>query len=343
MVRIKEILNKKVLSKKDIVFLLSLEDKNDILSLFEKADDVRKDFCGDEVHLRGIIEFSNYCEQDCLYCGLRKSNSNLNRYRMTLDEVIQTAKTISSFGIKTIVLQSGEDFYFTGDFVAEMISNIKDEVDTAITLSLGERDYEDYIKWRKAGADRYLLKHETANSNLYSIVHLKQSLHERIDHLKFLKSIGFQIGSGNLVGLPNQTVEDVADDILLCKELEVDMASISPFVPSSDTPYRGIPRANVEFTLKTIAVARMVLRDVHIPSTTALATIDPHGREKGLQVGANVVMPNYTPMPYREQYKIYENKKCADENPLLCNSCLTSMIHTLDRKVSSDYGHSLKN
>ena len=337
-----EILYKENLSKEEIVFLLSLEDKIDIMDLYLRADEVRKQYCGDEVHLRGIIEFSNYCEQDCLYCGLRKNNPNLERYRMNLEEIVDTAKTIYSFGIKTIVLQSGEDSFYSRDYVTEIITAVRNELDMAITLSLGERDFEDYKAWRNAGADRYLLKHETANPELYSVYHLNQSLEERISHLRFLKSIGFQIGSGNLIGLPRQTVEDIADDIILCRELDVDMASISPFIPSPETPYRGIAHANVNFALQTMAVARIVLKNTHIPATTALATLDETGRQKGLQVGANVIMPNYTPLLYRENYKIYPNKKCVDENPLGCNDCLRQLIYSQGRTVSESHGHTLK-
>jgi len=339
---VSEILYKETLSKEEIVFLLSLENKTDIIDLYLRADEVRKQYCGDEVHLRGIIEFSNNCEQDCLYCGLRKNNHEIERYRMDLEEIVETAKTINSFGIRTIVLQSGEDSYYSREYVKEIITAVRNELDMAITLSLGEREFKDYEAWREAGADRYLLKHETANSELYSIYHLEQSLEERITHLRFLKSIGFQIGSGNLIGLPRQTVEDIADDIILCRELDVDMASISPFIPSPETPYRGIAHANINFTLQTMATARIVLKNAHMPATTALATLDEHGREKGLQVGANVIMPNYTPMAYRENYKIYPNKKCVDENPLGCNACLRQLIYSQGRTISESQGHTLK-
>ena len=340
--QLSEILYKENLTKEEIVFLLSLEDKIDIVDLYLRADEVRKQYCGDEVHLRGIIEFSNNCEQDCLYCGLRKSNANLERYRMNKEEIVDTAKTIYSFGIKTIVLQSGEDSYYSGEYVRDIISAVRNELDIAITLSLGERDFKDYETWREAGADRYLLKHETANPELYATYHFEQALEERVTHLRFLKSIGFQIGSGNLIGLPRQSVEDIAEDIILCRKLDVDMASISPFIPSPDTPYRGIAHANINFTLQTMAIARIVLKNAHIPATTALATLDENGREKGLQVGANVIMPNYTPMAYREKYKIYPNKKCVDENPLLCNDCLRQLIYSQGRTVSETHGHSLK-
>ncbi|MGE5431269.1 MAG: [FeFe] hydrogenase H-cluster radical SAM maturase HydE [Syntrophomonadaceae bacterium] len=340
--KLDHILNKKDLSKEEIIYLLELSDFRNTRRLFDKADEVRKAFCGDEVHLRGIIEFSNYCEQDCLYCGLRHSNTEIERYRMTADEIIETAKLISNLGIGTIVLQSGEDAAFDVDKIAYIIYFIKQNCDVAITLSLGERDFEEYKTWRYAGADRYLLKHETANPELYSIYHQKQKVQDRLTHLNFLKSIGFQIGSGNLIGLPGQSVEDIADDLLLCKDLDVDMASFSPFVPSPNTPYRNKSVGSVELTLKTIAVSRIIMKNTHIPATTAIATIDSLGREKALRVGANVIMPNFTPKPYRDKYCIYPNKKYIVEDPLNSASSIQHIISSMGRKVSTSRGDSMK-
>lgn len=339
---LKSILYKLNLTKDEIVYLLSLSDKEEIAQLYLRADEVRKKYCGDDIHLRGIIEFSNYCEQDCLYCGLRISNDALPRYRMTKEEILTTVDYIVKAKIKTIVLQSGEDFFFTKEFMTDIIKSIKEKYDVAITLSLGERSFEDYDAWKKAGADRYLLKHETANNKLYAAIHNKQNLHERIKHLEFLKTAGFQIGSGNIIGLPGQTLEDIANDILLCKNLVSDMASFSPFLPSNDTPFRNVSKADIELTLKTMAVARIVLKDAHIPSTTALGSLVQNGREKGLEVGANVVMPNYTPNPYRQNYKIYEGKICITDDPLACAGCLQFKIETMGRKIGVDKGHSLK-
>ena len=339
---IDKILDKEKLDKDDIISLLQVEDRNEIILLYQKADEVRKQYCGDEVHLRGIIEFSNYCEQECLYCGLRKSNYSLTRYRMSKDEILNTAGVIYQNGIRTIVLQSGEDFDCTAEDIEDIIKSIKDEFDIAITLSLGERSFSEYKMWRKAGADRYLLKHETANPRLYSIYHSKQRLQDRLDHLIYLKSLGYQIGSGNLVGMPQQTLNDLADDIILCKELDVDMASFSPFIPSPNTPYRKQSACGINLILKVMAAGRIVLKNSHIPATTALGTMDQYGREKGLQVGANVIMPNYTPAPYRERYAIYPNKKCVNDNPNLCASCLGLMIDSLGRSIGAGQGHTLK-
>jgi biotin synthase len=337
-----EILHKEELTKGEIIFLLNLKDKNNQQKLFDRADEVRNIYCGDEVHLRGIIEFSNYCEQDCIYCGLRKSNYLLSRYRMTPEEIIETAHVISNLGIYTIVLQSGEDNYYNTDLIAYIIYQIKQNTNAAITLSLGERGFDEYREWKIAGADRYLMKHETASSNLYSVYHTKQKLEDRISHLRFLKKIGYQIGSGNMIGLPMQSIEDIADDILLCKELDLDMAAFGPFIPSPHTPYQNKSAGNIDLTLRTMAAARIVLKKVHIPASTALATLDDDGRIKGLNAGANVVMPDLTPSPYRKQYQIYPNKKCINDNPLSCKGCLQLQIEAIGRKISNSRGGFLK-
>lgn len=339
---LQELLHKDELTRDEIVYLLSLNDKEDLQLLYKRADEVRAQYCGDEVHLRGIIEISNFCEQNCVYCGLRQDNNDLPRYRMTPEEVIETARIITNLGIFTIVLQSGEDSHFDTDIISYIIYQIRQQSNAAITLSLGERTFDEYRAWKIAGADRYLLKHETANANLYESYHLKQKLSERLEHLRFLKSIGYQIGSGNLIGLPMQTVEDLADDILLCKNLDLDMAAFGPFIPSPNTPYQHKPTGEAELTLKVTAVARLVLKQVHIPATTALDTIDPIGRERGLKAGANIVMPDLTPFPYREQYQIYPGKRGSQDDPLESTARLQKRIEALGRKISYKRGDSLK-
>jgi len=334
------VLNKEELTKDEIVFLLSLVKKEEIEKLYLYADEIRKKYCGDDVHLRGIIEFSNYCDQDCLYCGLRRSNQKLERYRMTKDEIISTAQRITRAGIKTVVLQSGEDHFYSKSLVTDIIRSIKEKFDPAITLSIGERGRDEYDEWKNAGADRYLLKHETANEQLYSTFHQHEKLKSRLAHISYLKRIGFQTGSGNILGLPGQTTEDIAEDILLCKEMDCDMCSFSPFIPSSDSPLKDVPAANTDLTLKTIAVARIVLKDVHIPATTALSTLIGNGAEVGLKVGANVIMPNFTPMPYRDNYKIYRDKKTYD--PIVYLKEIHSILIKSGRKVGKGKGHSLK-
>ena len=337
-----EILNNESFTKKEIVELLKVNDKDKIKELHLRASEVRQQYCGNEIHLRGIIEFSNYCRQDCTYCGLRKSNTKVTRYRMTKNEILATAENICNSGIKTIVLQSGEDTQYSGKEIEEIIKKIKEKIDVAITLSLGERKFEDYKLWKEAGADRYLLKQETANREIYSQIHPLQDYDNKIKHLKYLKKIGYQIGSGNIVGLPYQTVDDIAEDILLCKELDVDMASFSPFISAEHTPLSENPNGDIFLLLKTMAVARLVLKNVHIPSTTALATLDKEGRKKGVLSGANVIMPNFTPFQFRSKYIIYNNKKCIDENPNVFLGSLKTEISQLGFCVSNSKGHSLK-
>lgn len=339
---LEKLLHSDRLTREEIIFLLSLKEKEEIERLFSRADEVRQKYCGDEVHLRGIIEISNFCDQNCFYCGLREDNYNLERYRMTPDEIIETAHLIHNFGIHTIVLQSGEDHVLDTDLIAYIIYSIKQKTDAAITLSLGERGFDEYRTWKIAGADRYLLKHETANPKLYEAYHQKQKLADRLAHLKFLKVIGYQIGSGNMIGLPMQTIDDIADDILLCKELDLYLAAFGPFIPSPRTPYQLKKPGSVELTLKTMAVARLVLKNIHIPATTALATLDEEGRVKGLNAGANVVMPDFTPNPYRDQYQIYPDRKCVSDDPMKLRPTLQSQLELIGRRISSSRGDSLK-
>lgn len=278
-------------------------------TLFQNANRIRKLYCGDAVHIRGIIEFSNYCCRNCLYCGLRRDNSRLNRYRMPVTDIISLAKSISSLGIKTVVLQSGDDFYYTRSMLCKIIEQIKAQTDMSVTLSLGERPLNDYRAYRLAGADRYLLKHETANEKFYATLHPGQSLRERLRILEYLRRIGYQIGAGNIVGLPGQRLEDLCMDILFLKKLDPDMISIGLFIPQKDTPLAGNGIGDVDLTLRVLAAVRIVSKNSHMPVTTALVTADTEaGMLKGLRAGANVIMPDFTPSPYREAYSIYDNK-----------------------------------
>jgi len=323
-----------------IVEELLKNKEGDELTLW--ADSVRQRYCGDEVHLRGVIEFSNYCCCDCLYCGLRRSNTKLARYRMTKEEIVECALTGFGAGIKTIVLQSGDDLGYQADDISEIIQRIKEKADVAITLCVGERDYRDYRTWKKAGADRYLLKHETANPDLYSRLHPERSLKKRLEILGWLRELGYQVGAGNIVGLPGQTLKDLADDILLMKELGVEMAGIGPFIPHPDTPLGEEKQGGLNMTLKVLAVARIILRDVHLPATTAVGSIHPEGREMALRAGANVIMPNITPTKYRRLYQLYPGKICIDERMENCLVCLTKRIESCGRKIAENKGHSLK-
>ena len=339
---VKKILNKKKLSKSDLVSLISTNDAEEKDLIFFEADRIKNYFFGNEIHLRGIIEFSNYCRQDCYYCGIRLENENISRYRMNIDQILYSAELIYKAGIRTIVLQSGEDVYFDEEKLSNIIKRIKSEFDVAITLSLGERTFREYETWKRAGADRYLLKHETADPDIYFEIHPYQEFDERIKHLKYLKSIGYQVGSGNIIGLPGQTIENIADDIILCKELDVDMASFSPFISAENTPFQEVENCDIDKALIVMAVARIYLKNVHIPATTALSTIHPEGRKRGLKAGANVIMPTYTPNEFRFQYSIYKDKPGGSEPPSIKLQMLENLVNELDLQFSSSKGHSLK-
>lgn len=328
------------LNKAEIAALLK-EDITDLDYLLQKADQKRADIYGDEVHLRAIIEFSSYCKQNCHYCGLRKDNQKLKRYQLKKEEIIKTAQMAAELGYQTVVLQSGEDQY-PAEEIAEIISKIKKTTAMAVTLSLGERDFAAYKLWREAGADRYLLKHEIADKALYQKYHPGMSFENRIESLKYLKLIGYQIGSGVIIGIPGQTPEILAADLLLSQQLALDMIGSGPFIPHQQTPLKESSRGTVELTVKFTALSRLLLPFAHIPATTALGTIDPEGREKALLAGANVVMPNVTDSKYREKYQIYPEKICINEKAADCRQCIGGIIASLGRYVSKNKGHSLK-
>jgi len=298
----------KDLNRKEIIQLLSLPAKYSP-ELFSAADKVRKEQVGDEIFLRGIIEFSNHCERNCLYCGLRKGNTKLSRYRMTENEIITTAEQIKKTGVPTVVLQSGEDSFYSQDIVCRLIERIRKETDLIITLSIGERPLNDYNAFQQAGANRYLLKHETASLELYRYLRPDCEWENRMQCLRRLKKLGFETGTGNMVGLPGQTPEILADDLLVMKLLDADMLGIGPFIAHPDTPLAGIGHDDLELTLRVLALARLITRNTNIPATTALSTLHPQGRFLALQAGANVVMPDFTPDIYKTRYDIYPGRK----------------------------------
>ena len=298
----------KTLGREDIIALLKLPPDYSA-ELFAAADRVRKNEVGDEIFLRGIIEFSNVCERNCLYCGLRKSNENLSRYRMTDDEILATARQIEKTGIPTVVLQSGEDSFYTSDKVCRLVKRINNETGLVITLSIGERPVADYRAFQQAGAGRYLLKHETASLDLYKYLRPGCQLDHRVQCLRSLAHLGFETGTGNIVGLPGQTLEILADDLLVMKLLNADMLGIGPFIAHPDTPLAGIVFDDLDLTLRVLAIARLLTRDTNIPATTALATMNLQARLQALQAGANVVMPDFTPEIYKSRYDIYPGRK----------------------------------
>ncbi|MEJ6952334.1 [FeFe] hydrogenase H-cluster radical SAM maturase HydE [Natronospora cellulosivora (SeqCode)] len=330
------------LSKEEIIELLQLEEKELLDYLHHKADSIRAQYHGQEVHLRGIIEFSNYCNKNCFYCGLRKDNQDLQRYKLNEEDIIEIAYAGIDLAYKTIVFQSGEDGY-AADTIAYIIKKVKSKANIAISLCLGERDFQEYQLWKDAGADRYLLKHETADKSLYKKLHPEMDYHTRINHLHKLKEMGYQTGSGNIIGLPGQSLASLADDILLFKELRLDMAGIGPFIPHYKTPLAEERQGTVELTLKVLAITRLLIPLIHLPATTALGTVALDGRQRALQAGANIVMPNITSSKYRSLYEIYPAKICIDEKASDCRQCIGGIISSLGRTVSQARGDSLIN
>ena len=324
-------------NRNDIIDILKDNDKND--ELFRIADKVRHENVGDEVHLRGLVEFSNICKRQCKYCGLRSENKKITRYRIPIDEVISYAKNAIDMGYKTIVLQSGEDEYFSTDKMVEIIKGIK-QYDVALTLSIGERTFEEYKTFKEAGADRYLIRIETTDRELYKKMHPNMDFDNRIRCLNNLKELGYEVGTGCLVGLPEQTIESLADDILFFKKIEADMIGIGPFIPHPDTPLKDADTGDFWLALKVMALTRIMLPNINIPATTAMETLNPNGRIIALQSGANVVMPNVTTSEYREKYEIYPNKICIHENPDKCRNCIEAKIKSIGRTISKTHGTS---
>lgn len=319
-----------------------LADEAGQQALFEEADRRRREWCGDVIHRRGIIEFSNACARSCAYCGLRRDNARLVRYRMEPEEVVACAHQARRLGYGTVVLQSGEYAPYALDELCRIVEAIKCETAMAVTLSIGERSRDDYRQLREAGADRYLLRFETSDKRLFSKLRPGTTLRGRLECLRALKDLGYQVGSGCMVGLPGQTLETLADDLLLMRDLDLDMAGIGPFIPHPQTPLGGEAQGDLGLSLRFVALMRLVLGPVHIPATTALGSIDPQGRQRALRCGANVLMPNVTPQKYRKDYEIYPHKICLTEDPQDCRGCTAAMILSLGRQVGSGQGHSLK-
>lgn len=299
-----------ILTREELMRLI--ENRNPELDqyLFAKADAVRREIYGNDIYIRGLIELSNYCKNDCYYCGIRRSNKNAARYRLTREQVLDCCKSGYKLGFRTFVLQGGEDPYFTDERLCEMISAIKSRYpDCALTLSMGEKSYASYLAYFNAGADRYLLRHETADETHYRKLHPdSMTLSTRRQCLYDLKKIGFQVGCGFMVGSPYQTPEHLAADLLFIKEFDPEMVGIGPFIPHRDTPFAGEPAGTLEMTLFMLGLVRLLVPHVLLPATTALGTIDPQGRELGILAGANVVMPNLSPQEVRNKYLLYDNK-----------------------------------
>lgn len=322
-------------SRNDIIEILKDDSNNDWL--FSLADKTREEYVGDEVHLRGLIEFSNICKRQCKYCGLRCEDKFIDRYRISKENIISYAEHAVNMGYKTIVLQSGEDEYYNTDLMCEIIAGIK-KLGVALTLSIGEKTYEEYKAFKEAGADRYLIRIETTDKTLYNQMHPNMNFDNRVRCLENLGRLGYEVGTGCLVGLPNQTIESLADDILFFKEINADMVGIGPFIPHPHTPLKDSASGSFTLALKVMALTRILLKDINIPATTAMETLNPNGRIIALQSGANVVMPNVTTTEYRAKYEIYPNKICINENPDKCKGCISAKIQSIGRSVSTSFG-----
>jgi biotin synthase len=336
----------------EILDWLREQDEKRLQELWQWADSVRRESVGDEVHLRGLVEISNHCVRQCGYCGLRAANRKLDRYRMTGEEILACGLEAKAYGYGTVVLQAGEDDGIEAGRLARIIRQIKEATHLAVTLSLGERSDEELKVWRDAGGDRYLLRFETSDPGLYRRIHPSGPgrSSNRLELLEKLKAMGYEIGSGVMIGIPGQTYTSLAEDILLFRRLDLDMIGVGPYIPHPETPLgrgkwvRAIPEEEQvpdteEMTYKVIALARILCPESNIPSTTALATVNiEQGRELGLMRGANVVMPNLTPPAYRQRYEIYPSKACVRETSEDCRICLGARIRSIGRSVGSGPG-----
>lgn len=332
------------LSKEDIIVLLETITAEEREILYCKALKTKQAYYGDKVYLRGLIEFSNICRQDCLYCGIRASNTKVERYRLTPEEILACCDKGYELGYRTFVLQSGEDLWYTEEILSALIQKIKSRYypEVAVTLSIGERSAETYRSLFASGADRFLMRHETASKELYEMLHPTMRFEDRRACLNTLKEIGYQVGAGFMVGLPGQTPSDLAEDLHYLKKLHPDMIGIGPFIPHSETPLGAEKGGTLEETLVMAALARLLIPDSLIPATTALGTLHPQGREMALKAGANVVMPIITPTSVRKKYALYENKICGDDHPEDCRYCIERRIQAVGQEVDLSRGDSLQ-
>jgi biotin synthase len=340
--RLKKIFAAVVPDFEDLEFILSRENPADLEHIFSFADRVRRQFMGDVITLRGLVEFSNYCRNSCFYCGLNKNNKQLERYRLGKEEILACCEKIYSSGIRTVVLQSGEEDGLDPLWLKGAIEAIKAQFEIAITLSVGERAREEYKIWKDAGADRYLLKIETSNKKLYDSLHANMSFENRLRCLCDLRELGYQVGCGNMIGLKGQTFKNLAEDIVFFKENNFDMIGIGPFIPHPQTRLAPQKKGEVELTLKVLALTRIVTKNAHLPATTALGSLEEDFRIKGLKAGANVLMPNFTPLKYRKLYEIYPGKRCISEEYGDCASITEKLAGSLSRYIDHSRGDSRK-
>lgn len=329
------------ISFEDLRYILDYEDNLDGIDyLYHTAREVADEIYGKNIYIRGLIEFTNYCKNNCYYCGIRRDNSSVDRYRLTKEEILDCCNRGYDLGFRTFVLQGGEDPYFSDDLMCDIISDIRNRYeDCAITLSIGEKSRESYQRFFDAGADRYLLRHETANEAHYGKLHPAElSLANRIDCLRQLKDIGYQVGCGFMVGSPYQTIETIYEDIEFIKEFEPHMVGIGPFIPQHATPFASEKAGTLDMTLKLLSIIRLIHPKVLLPATTALGTIHPLGRELGIKAGANVVMPNLSPVLVRDKYALYDNKICTGEEAAECKNCLQDRMLKIGYRILEDRG-----
>jgi len=334
--------NERALTKAQWVTLIDGRNEDLFRQASAMAREEQNRWYGHDIYVRGLIEFTNYCRNDCYYCGIRRSNGNVHRYRLSEEEILGCCQSGYELGFRTFVLQGGEDGYFTDARLCALIKKIKDAYpDCAITLSIGERSKESYQALFDAGADRYLLRHETWNPEHYAKLHPKElSAQHRQQCLWDLKEIGYQVGAGFMAGSPYQTTENLAEDMLFLKELNPQMVGIGPFIPHHDTPFKDESAGTLELTLYLLSLIRLMLPKVLLPATTALGTIDPKGREQGILAGANVIMPNLSPTEVRKDYLLYDNKICTGDESAQCRRCLESRMEAIGYHVVTDRGDS---
>ena len=315
---------------------------DDLNALYQAADLVRHENMGDEIYLRGIIEFSNHCRKSCDYCGIRGPNRTVKRYRMTPEEIVETACQAEKLGNTTVVLQSGEDTWFTCARMCDIVRSIKDQARVAVTLSIGERPLDELVRFKEAGCDRYLLRFETSDRGVFKRIHPDDDFDERIQCLRDLRKAGIQVGSGFMIGLPGSDVEGLARDLLFATALDLDMIGCGPYLSHPDTPLSAQPLLqDREMYFKVIALLRLLNQRAHIPATTAFDALVDGGRDLVLTRGANVFMPNVTPQKYRQLYQLYPNKPCVDEDSGQCSACVAGRVARLGRTIGKGVGHSL--
>lgn len=337
---INEIREKQIITLEQLKMILSEKNETKIAYLYQKAREVADQIYGKRIFKRGLIEFTNYCKNDCYYCGIRRSNRNAKRYRLEKEMILDCCKKGYALGFRTFVLQGGEDTYFTDERICEIVSAIRKQYpDCAITLSIGEKSKESYQKYFDAGANRYLLRHETANEEHYKKLHPKElNLEKRKQCLWDLKEIGYQVGCGFMVGSPYQTIETIYEDLCFIKDLQPHMVGIGPFIPQKETPFAKETAGTLEMTLRLLAIIRLLHPHVLLPATTALGTIHENGRELGILAGANVVMPNLSPIDVREKYQLYDNKICMGEEAVEGDANLRERVKQIGYELVTDRG-----